>query len=68
MKFTGSSPPAPARNSTARLRQPTMAMAGAPRTCQEEQGESQHRGAPFVSGADFILPVFMSIINLSAPQ
>lgn len=39
MKLTGSSPPAPARSSTARLRQPTMAMAGAPRTCQGEQGE-----------------------------
>ncbi len=34
MKDTRSSPPAPARSSTARLRQPTMAMAGAPRTCR----------------------------------
>lgn len=34
MKDTRSSPPAPPRSSTARLRQPTMAMAGAPRTCR----------------------------------
>lgn len=34
MKETRSSPPAPARSSTARLRHPTMAMAGAPRTCR----------------------------------
>lgn len=41
MKDTGSSPPAPARSSTARLRQPTMAMAGAPRTWRVKGHETE---------------------------
>lgn len=72
MKVTGSSPPAPARSCTARLRQPTMAMAGAPRTWRKSKRtvmitvwSSSLVSMPTSIGS---LPVVMRIINLVSPQ
>lgn len=72
MKVTGSSPPAPARNSTARLRQPTMAMAGAPRTWKRRKRRvsiaSWSSSMVSVPTSDSSLPHFMRVINLFAPR